>query len=59
MRKDKRLFTLQLSEAKNKDKEYIFNALKIKFPGSYIVAQQVKNLTSIRGDVGLIPGLAQ
>ena len=27
--------------------------------GISIVAQQVKNLTSFHGDVGLIPGLAQ
>ena len=27
--------------------------------GVFIVAQQVKNLTSIHEDVGLIPGLAQ
>ena len=33
--------------------------LKYKFHGVPIVVQQVKNLTSIHGDAGLIPGLAQ
>ena len=33
--------------------------IRIKNYGVPVVAQQVKNLSSIRKDVGLIPGLAQ
>ena len=33
--------------------------IKDLYPGVSVVAQQVKNLTSIHDDVGLIPGLAQ
>ena len=35
------------------------NFFKIEWIGVPIVAQQVKNLTSIHEDLGLIPGLAQ
>ena len=43
----------------SKEKIYSFFLIQKLLSGVPVVAQQIKNLTSVHEDVGLIPGLAQ